>query len=127
MRVASSNLKFKKEISMKYPESTLLKRQQDSVLRTGLLEVRGLDIGYRRSDGQVIGAVQGVEFTVQAGASLGIVGESGSGKSTVARALLGHCRAGGVITAGSVRIAGQDILQLDEAGRRQLRGRHIAF
>jgi len=91
------------------------------------LEVRGLDIGYRRSDGRIVSAVRGVEFTVEAGSSLGIVGESGSGKSTVARALLGHCRAGGVITAGTVRIAGQDILQLDEAGRRALRGRHIAF
>ncbi|MES2184777.1 MAG: ABC transporter ATP-binding protein [Pseudomonadota bacterium] len=95
--------------------------------RDGLLEVRNLDIGYRRSDGKIVGAVRGVEFTVEAGTSLGIVGESGSGKSTVARALLGHCRPGGVVTAGSVCIAGEDILRLDEAGRRRLRGRHIAF
>ncbi|MDR0226188.1 MAG: ABC transporter ATP-binding protein [Burkholderiaceae bacterium] len=112
---------------MKHPESAPLKRRQDSAARTGLLEVRGLDIGYRRPDGSVAAAVHGVEFTVQAGASLGIVGESGSGKSTVARALLGHCRAGGVITAGAVRVAGQDILGLDEAGRRRLRGSQIAF
>lgn len=91
------------------------------------LDVRGLNIGYRRNDGRVVSAVHDVTFGVSAGASLGIVGESGSGKSTLARALLGHCRAGGVITAGSVHIAGQDILHLDEAGRRKLRGRHIAF
>ncbi len=96
-------------------------------MKNARLEVRGLDIGYRHADGRIVGAVRGVEFTVDAGTSLGIVGESGSGKSTVARALLGHCRAGGVITAGTVSIAGTDILRLDEAGRRGLRGRHIAF
>ena len=113
---------------MKHPESVALKRHHGTALRAGgHLEVQGLDIGYRRSDGKIVGAVQGVTFSVQAGASLGIVGESGSGKSTVARALLGHCRPGGVITAGAVRIGGEDILHLDEAGRRRLRGRHIAF
>ncbi len=119
----------KDETIMKHPESSPLKGRIESNPRRadGRLEVRGLDIGYRRSDGKIIAAVHGVEFTVEAGSSLGIVGESGSGKSTVARALLGHCRAGGVITAGSVRIAGQDILSLNEADRRKLRGRNIAF
>ena len=126
MSAASQSLK--ENISMKYPEATPLNRRQDAARRmNGRLEVRDLSIGYRRSDGRIVSAVRGVEFTVEAGTSLGIVGESGSGKSTVARALLGHCRAGGVITAGSVRIASEDILQLDEAGRRALRGRHIAF
>src|SRR3546814_8898322 len=97
------------------------------VCSSDLLEGRGLEMGYRHDDGRISGAVHGVAVTVQAGASLGIVGESGSGKSTLARALLGHCRAGGVITAGSVRIAGEDILRLNETGRRKLRGRHIAF
>ncbi|WP_051953289.1 dipeptide ABC transporter ATP-binding protein [Xenophilus azovorans] len=114
--------------AMKHPAATPLKQRQPVAQRAdGRLEVRGLDIGYRRSDGRVTRAVRGVHFTVEAGTSLGIVGESGSGKSTLARALLGHCRPGGVITAGSVRIAGEDILRLDEAGRRRLRGRHIAF
>lgn len=113
---------------MKHPEWTPLKRRQDAARRMdGHLDVQGLEIGYRRSDGRVVPAVRGVSFTVRPGESLGIVGESGSGKSTVARALLGHCRAGGVITGGAVRIAGVDILQLDEAGRRGLRGRQIAF
>ncbi|MCT9813448.1 ABC transporter ATP-binding protein [Acidovorax sp. Be4] len=113
---------------MKHPESVpLLRRQDASQALGGQLEVQGLNIGYRRSDGKIVAAVHNVGFTVAAGASLGIVGESGSGKSTVARALLGHCRPGGVITGGAVRIAGEDILGLDEAGRRRLRGRHIAF
>ncbi|MBO9353037.1 dipeptide ABC transporter ATP-binding protein [Bordetella petrii] len=117
-----------KELAMTHPESAPPKWCKDTLAgMDGRLEVRGLDIGYRRNDRRVVGAVHGVAFTVPAGTSLGIVGESGSGKSTLARALLGHCRAGGVITAGSVHIAGVDILRLDESGRRKLRGRHIAF
>lgn len=120
--------RLRKEFPMTSPQPTPPTRTDHAPRRIdGRLEVRGLDIGYRRPDGRIVGAVHGVAFTVQAGSSLGIVGESGSGKSTLARALLGHCRAGGVITAGSVRIAGEDILRLDEAGRRKLRGRHIAF
>ncbi|KPU97272.1 hypothetical protein APR52_11390 [Variovorax paradoxus] len=119
---------MKEQATMKHPESNALARRQQAARRIGgRLEVQGLGIGYRRADGEIVGAVRGVEFTVEAGSSLGIVGESGSGKSTVARALLGHCRAGGVITAGAVRIAGEDILRLDEPARRRLRGRHIAF
>ena len=119
---------MKEQATMKHPESNTLARRQQGARRIGgRLEVQGLGIGYRRADGEIVGAVRGVEFTVEAGSSLGIVGESGSGKSTVARALLGHCRPGGVITAGAVRIAGEDILRLDEPARRRLRGRHIAF
>ena len=91
------------------------------------LDVRGLSIGYRKSSGEIVPAVHSVDFNLQAGMSLGIVGESGSGKSTVARALLGHTRPGGVITAGAIHIAGQDILALPEAQRRTLRGQQIAF
>lgn len=126
--MSTASRSHNERIPMKHPEWTPLKRRQDAARRMdGHLDVQGLEIGYRRSDGRVVPAVRGVSFTVRPGESLGIVGESGSGKSTVARALLGHCRAGGVITGGAVRIAGVDILQLDEAGRRGLRGRQIAF
>jgi len=54
-------------------------------------------------------AVDGVSFSLPAGASLGIVGESGSGKTTTARILAGLEKA----TSGSVRICGRD-----RAGRR---------
>lgn len=91
------------------------------------LDVTDLDIGYRKTSGEIVPAVRRVSFSLKAGKSLGIVGESGSGKSTVARALLGHTRPGGVITSGAIRIAGQDILALPEADRRTLRGQHIAF
>jgi peptide/nickel transport system ATP-binding protein len=91
------------------------------------LEVRGLDVGYRRPDGTLGPAVIGASFSLAEGESLGLVGESGSGKSTLARALLGYCRPGGVISAGEVRLEGSDILALDRAGIQRLRGGLAAF
>ena len=53
-----------------------------------LLEVQDLHKTYR-TQGSVVTAVAGVDFTLPHGGSLGIVGESGSGKSTMARMLIG--------------------------------------
>ena len=53
-------------------------------------------------------AVNGVEFTLRAGETLGIVGESGCGKSTLARALIGLVPASGQ----AEWIDGRDLLAL---------------
>jgi peptide/nickel transport system ATP-binding protein len=55
------------------------------------------------------------------------VGESGSGKSTLARALMGYCRPGGVITAGDIRLDGEDIRRMAATRMRALRGGKVAF
>ncbi len=62
-------------------------------------------------------ALQGVSFTLHAGHSLGVVGESGSGKSTLARLVM----ALEAPSAGSVRLAGQDLHRLDAAALRRAR------
>jgi len=61
-------------------------------------------------------AVDGVDFKVKKGHTLGIVGESGSGKSTLARAILRLERAN-----GTLEFKGQDILSLDAKAVRPLR------
>ena len=62
-------------------------------------------------------ALNGVNFSIASGRSLGIVGESGSGKSTVARLILRLTPA----TAGQLFFDGEDITQLDGPRLRELR------
>lgn len=88
-----------------------------------LLQVKDLCIGYHSPDGTIAPAVRDVSLFVNRGESVGLVGESGSGKSTVARALLGYCRPGGVITSGDILIDGQDVRTMEG----KMRGARIAF
>ena len=73
-------------------------------------------------------AVDGVSFTIAAGETLGIVGESGCGKSVTALSILRLIQPPGRIEAGSrMLFEGQDLLQLDDAGIRRVRGNRIAM
>ncbi|WP_003277020.1 ABC transporter ATP-binding protein [Ralstonia solanacearum] len=58
---------------------------------------------------------------------LALIGESGSGKTTTALALMGYARHGCSIAGGSVRIGEVDVLHLDPARQRALRGRTVAY
>lgn len=73
--------------------------------------------------GGSLSILEGIDFTIQAGAAVAIVGSSGSGKST----LLGLLAGLDVPTTGSVHLAGEDLFALDEDGRAQLRARHVGF
>ena len=81
--------------------------------------VEGLRITLAGTD---IDVVDDVSFSIAPGEVLGLVGESGSGKTTVGLALLGHCRRGIAIAAGSVRVGDIDVLALQGTARRKLRG-----
>ncbi|MFO1327681.1 MAG: ABC transporter ATP-binding protein [Rubrivivax sp.] len=71
--------------------------------------------------------VDALSFRIQPGEVLALIGESGSGKTTTALALMGHARHGCRIAAGQVRIGDTDVLQLDAAGLRALRGRRVTY
>jgi peptide/nickel transport system ATP-binding protein len=59
-------------------------------------------------------AVDSVSLDVAPGELLGIAGESGSGKSTLGQALLRTLPPPAVISRGTVRFEGRDLLALDE-------------
>lgn len=91
-----------------------------------VLEVNGLQT-YFFTDGGVAKAVDGVDFTLQAGEILGLVGESGSGKSITGYSILGLVDAPGRIVGGSVRLLGEELLQAKPERLRALRGDRLAM
>src|SRR5947209_15984590 len=68
-------------------------------------------------------ALRGVDLEVPKGEFLSIVGPSGSGKSTLFHIV------GGLTppTSGSVRVGGEDLASLTDAGRTLLRQRKVGF
>ena len=87
-----------------------------------IIEIRGLRKTYQV--GKVdVAALRGVDLTVKPGEFLAIVGPSGSGKSTLFHII------GGLTppTSGEVRVAGQDLAAMTEAGRTRLRKRTVGF
>ncbi|WP_058300729.1 ABC transporter ATP-binding protein [Gorillibacterium timonense] len=89
-----------------------------------LLEVNGLKVhfpvgggGLFGRDRQYVKAVDGLDFTINRGETLGIVGESGCGKSTTGRALLRLIEP----TDGEVLFEGMDILKLNRGDMRSMR------
>jgi peptide/nickel transport system ATP-binding protein len=69
-----------------------------------------------------------VSFTLEAGRTLGIVGESGCGKSVTALSIMGLVpQPPGRIAGGEILFEGRDLLKLDAAGMRELRGDRISM
>ena len=94
---------------------------------TALLEVSGLRTHFFSEDG-ITRAVDGVSFTIAPGETLGIVGESGCGKSVTALSIMRLLpRKSGRVVGGSVSFEGHDLLSLDEAQMRNVRGNRIAM
>jgi peptide/nickel transport system ATP-binding protein len=85
-----------------------------------LLEVKDLKVSFDTPDG-VVKAVDGVNFKVQRGQTLGVVGESGSGKSVTFMTIMGLISTNAQIE-GEVLYQGRDLLKLDQAEVRAIRG-----
>ncbi|WP_093202963.1 ABC transporter ATP-binding protein [Variovorax sp. YR750] len=92
-----------------------------------VLDVQELDIRLPPGADREL-AVRGASLQLLPGQTLCVVGESGSGKSMIANAIMGLLPRPHVEpVAGRILFDGQDLLQLDEAQLRTLRGRRIGM
>ncbi|ABR31572.1 peptide ABC transporter ATP-binding protein [Thermosipho melanesiensis] len=92
-----------------------------------LLQVRNLKTYFHTEDG-IVKAVDGVDFEVYPGETLGIVGESGSGKSVTSLSILRLLDPNGEILDGSeIIFDGKNLLELSEDEMRKIRGNDIAM
>ena len=87
-----------------------------------VLEVRDLSVAYMTERGNVV-AVDRVAFDVRRGEFVGVVGESGCGKSTLLFAIAQLLSPPAVITEGTVRFNGTDLVTMTEKELNAIRWR----
>jgi len=93
----------------------------------GILTLSELQTQFHVKD-RIYRAVGGVSLAVKPGECLGIIGESGSGKSVAALSVMGLVASPpGLITGGSVRYQGEELIGAPYRQLRSLRGREVAY
>ena len=92
-----------------------------------LLQVRNLTTQFFTSSG-IVRAVDNVSFDVEEGETVAVVGESGCGKSVSALSILRLVPwPPGKIVGGSINFRGQNLLEMNDADIRRVRGREISM
>ena len=92
-----------------------------------ILNVQGLETQFSTPEG-VVHAVNGVDFTLNEGETLGVVGESGCGKSVSMLSILRLIQQPpGKIVAGTAMFRGKDLLQMTSDEIRHVRGGQISM
>ncbi len=90
-----------------------------------LLDVRDLRTAFVTDDG-IVGAVDGVSFSVKPGQTIGIVGESGCGKSVTNLTIMG-LNPKTARVSGQALFRGEDLLQAPQRRLQEIRGNEIAM
>ena len=92
-----------------------------------LLKVSGLSVSFDTDDGTLV-AVDGVDFAVSKGKTLGIVGESGCGKSVSAFSVMRLLpQPMGKIIGGKIEFDGEDLIKINEDRMAAVRGSEIGM
>src|SRR3954469_9764459 len=91
-----------------------------------LLQVHDLHVTFRTPD-RIVHAVNGVSFDVKRGETLGILGESGSGKSVTLRSILKVHPEHRTRWSGSIRMEGDEVLDMGSRALSDLRGKRVAM
>jgi peptide/nickel transport system ATP-binding protein len=88
-----------------------------------LLEIEGLNVALA-SGAKILSDVQ---LSIEPGEALGVVGESGCGKSMLALSIMGLLPRAVHLTAGRIRLDGEDLVAGGSAAWRRRRGRDLAM
>ena len=91
-----------------------------------ILKIQDLQTHFFTRTG-VVKAVDGINFELRQGETLGIVGESGSGKSMTAWSILGMVPHAGKIVGGSIEYLGENLLEKSKGEMRDIRGSGISM
>ncbi len=91
-----------------------------------LLQVEDLHTNFFTSRG-VVKAVDGVNFHVESGETLGVVGESGCGKTITALSILRLVPEPGRIVSGRILFRGRDVTKMEDDEIRDFRGNDVAM
>jgi peptide/nickel transport system ATP-binding protein len=98
-----------------------------------VLDVRNLQVEFQSDEKRVL-AVDGIDFKLKRGQTLGIVGESGSGKSVTSLAVMGLVPSPGKIKAGEIYFRPSDngtapvnLVALNDEQKRLYRGGRISM
>lgn len=91
-----------------------------------VLEISNLTTRFTGPEGDFI-AVNGLTLSLKRGETLAIVGESGSGKSVTALSVMRLMPTASCEVQGIVKFEGKDLLSLNDADMRDIRGNDIAM
>ena len=91
-----------------------------------LLDIRDLSISFMQGGKETL-AVDRVSLSLEKGKTLALVGESGSGKSITALSIARLLPPSAHHPSGSINFAGADVLEMDDAALRAIRGARITM
>ena len=91
------------------------------------LDIKDLVVEYRTQSGTVQ-ALNGLDLEIAKGKTLGLVGETGAGKTTTGLSILQLVPdPPGVIVGGTIRLAGEDLMQKTEEEMEKIRGQAVSM
>ena len=91
-----------------------------------ILSVKNLTVVFKTRFGEVP-VIDDVSFSIAPREILGIVGESGCGKTMTSLAIMRLLPEQGIVTSGSIRLSGEDLIFASESRMRDLRGNEISM
>ena len=92
-----------------------------------ILDIRNLSVGFA-SYGRTTQVLHDIDLRVETAQRVAVIGESGSGKTVTMKAVIGTLpHPAGRVLGGSIRFAGQELLELGRRERERLKGTDISI